>query len=112
MKKYIALIVALVPVVAFAQTPQLTDVNSLSSKLISIGNLITYLIIAVLVITIPVGIIMGIVLAVKASDEQDKSKKKKKIWWMIISFIAPIVLLFIVLSGWGLINILANTFAK
>ncbi|MEI8328043.1 MAG: hypothetical protein WCG02_02805 [Candidatus Taylorbacteria bacterium] len=110
MKKITAFVVSLTPIVAFAQTPQMTDVNSLSSKLVNIGNLITYLLIAMSVIAIPIGIIVGIVLAVRASDEQDISKKKRKKWWMIICFIAPIVLLFVVLSGWGLINILLNTF--
>lgn len=80
--------------------------------MVGVLNVAIYLLVSILVILIPVGIILGIVLAVKASDEQDKSKKKKTIWFMITSFIAPIVLLAVVISAWGLVNILTATFTK
>ena len=75
-------------------------------------NTMVSLIISLLLLTIPAGIILGIVLAIKASDEKDKSEKKKIIWWSAISFITPVVFIFVVLIVWGFVNIFTNTFAK
>jgi len=75
----------------------------------NILNTLIQIVIALLVIITPVGIILGIVFAIKASDEEDKKKKRETIWWMVISFVAPILLLFITLSIWGLVNILTRT---
>jgi len=79
---------------------------------LDILNALIQVLIALLVILIPVGVVVGAILAVKMSNEQDKSKKKNIMWWMITSFVGPVVLLFVMLSAWGLIGILTNTFER
>ena len=74
-----------------------------------IFSIIIQLVILVLTLATPVGIAVGIVLAVVMSREQDATKKKNLKWWTISSFIGPIVLLFVVLSIWGLVSIATGT---
>ncbi len=103
MKKIIAAsIVAFAPALAFAQTAQITDVNSLSNKLINLGNLFTYLLIAAAVIFIIWNIVIYLIKG--GSDEEARKKASSSILWGIVG-------LFIILSIWGLVNILINTFS-
>ncbi len=99
MKKIIAGLVSFAPLLAFAQTTPITDVNSLSSKLINLGNLFTYLLMAAAVIFI----IWNVVKYLIASGEEDKSNALKSFIWGIVG-------LFLIISIWGIVNILLNTF--
>ena len=101
MKKIIALIVTFSPVVAFAQTSAIIDANSLSNRLIGLGNMFTYLLIALAVIFIIWNIVMYFIKG--SSDETARSKAGQSILWGIVG-------LFVILSIWGLVNILMNTF--
>ncbi len=105
MKKFIASIVAFSPLVAFAQgigsniTP-VTDVNSLTNKLIGLGNIFTYLLIAAAVLFIIWNVVVYLI---KGGEEGARSKAGLSILWGVVG-------LFIILSIWGLVNILMNTF--
>lgn len=99
MKKVIASLVSLSPMIAFAQTSPITDVNSLSTKLINLGNLFTYLLMAVAVIYI----IWNVVRYLIASGEDEKKGAAMKFVWGIVG-------LFLIISIWGIVNILLNTF--
>ena len=69
---------------------------------------IIVILVALCVIAIPFGIILGIVMAVKASSEQDKIKKNKSILFSVIFFIGPIIILVLSISLWGLFAILKS----
>lgn len=99
MKKIIAIVIAAMPALALAQTAPITDVNSLSSKLINIGNLFTYLLIALAVIYI----IWNVVMYMIKPGEDDRKVAGKAILYGIVG-------LFVILSIWGLVNILVGTF--
>ncbi|MCX6715885.1 MAG: hypothetical protein NT077_02575 [Candidatus Taylorbacteria bacterium] len=102
MKKLIvSLAVALMPVVAFAQVigNPVRDVNSLAYKLTGIGNTIIVILIAVAVIYLVYNILMFIV---KAGSEDRKTYQSGVLW--------GIVGLAVILSIWGLVAILTNTF--
>ena len=103
MKKIIALIAIFTPTVTFAQSSNLTaitDVNSLSSRLLSIGNVITYLLIALAVLFIVWNVVMYFI---KSGEEADRKKAGMNILWGIVG-------LFVIVSIWGLVGILTNTF--
>ena len=96
MKKIIAAIAVLVPSVAFAQA--ITDVNSLTYKLTNLGNTAIQVLIAFAVLWI----IFNVVRYIMAGDDKRKGYGMSILW--------GIVGLFIILSIWGLVNILSNTF--
>jgi len=99
MKKIIALIAFVVPSVASAQAlSTITNVNDLSTRVIGIGNTVTYLLVALAVIYIIWNVVQYLI---KQGDE--KSAAIKNIGWGILG-------LFIIVSIWGLVNILTNTF--
>lgn len=101
MKKIISLITVSLPVVAFAQTGVIHDVNSLSSWLTSFGNTIIGLLIALAVIFIIYHVVMYLI---KGSSEEDaRTKAGWNILWGIVG-------LAIILSIWGLVAILTNSF--
>lgn len=97
MKKFAILgILALTPVVAFAAT-RLQDV------LYDIGNLIslaTPIIVGIALLFFFVGLAKYIL---NAGDEEKKSQGKSIMIWGIIA-------LFVMVSVWGLVNLLADTF--
>ena len=65
--------------------------------------------ISFLVIITPIGVISSVILAIIASNEQNLVKKKKVNKWAMYSVAWPFVLLFLTLSLWGFVRILANT---
>ena len=97
MKKIIALIVVSFPVLASAQA--ITDVNSLTYKLTNIGNTIIEVLIAFAVLYI----IFNVVRFIMAGDSEKRDPIRNSIMWGIVG-------LFVILSIWGLVNILSNTF--
>ncbi len=106
MKKIVTVVSLLVfPVVAFAQQVvpgaggNVVDADSLFGKVNSILNAIIPILISVAV----VWLIYAIVRYVVAGDEDGKKEGKKHMIWGIIG-------LFVILSIWGLVNILVQTF--
>ena len=102
MKKIIASIVAfVVPTMAFAQAlAPVTNVNVLSSRILGIGNTIIYILVALSIVYIVYYVVQYMI---KGSAE-DKTTAAKNVGWGILG-------LFIIVSIWGLVNILTNTFS-
>ena len=100
MKKIIAIIAFAAPSIAMAQTSAVTDVNSLSAKLLGIGNTVTYILVAFAVIYIVWNVIHYLIMG---SGEEGRSKSAMNILWGIVG-------LFVIVSIWGLVTILTNTF--
>ncbi len=61
---------------------------------------------------IPVGVIVGVVLLIVASSQQEPVKKKNMKKWGIYSMVLPPILIFVVLSIWGLGDIAGGTAMK
>ena len=101
MKKIIASLVLLTPSLAFAQTEVITDVNTLSQKIVGIFNLAIYLLIALAVLFIIWNIVMYLIKG--GSDEGGRAKAGASILWGIVGLV-------IILSIWGIVNIFTNTF--
>ncbi len=98
MKKIIASLVVIAPALASAQA--ITDVNSLTYKLTNIGNTIIEILIAFAVLYI----IFNVVKYIMAAEDPEKRKALGgAVLWGIVG-------LFVILSIWGLVNILSNTF--
>ncbi len=97
MKKIFALLVALLPVSAFAQP--LNDINNVASKLTNIGNTVVVLLISFSVIWIIVNVVRYLI----AGGDEDRKKGGMAILWGVVG-------LFVILSVWGLVAILKNSF--
>jgi hypothetical protein len=98
MKKLIALTLSLAPLSTFAQ--QITDVNGLTSKATNIGNTVVILLISFAVIWIIINVVRYLI----AGGEEDRKKGGMAILWGVVG-------LFVILSIWGLVAILKNTFS-
>jgi heme/copper-type cytochrome/quinol oxidase subunit 4 len=99
MKKIIAVLVAFAPAISFAQ--EIRDVNSLTIKLTNLGNTFIQILIAFAVIWIIFNIVRFLIVG---ADSEDKRKAARQaILWGIVG-------LFVILSIWGLVRILTNTF--
>ena len=99
MKKIIASLVFVIPAVVSAQAlSPITNVNNLSTRFLGIGNTITYLLVALAVIYIVWNVVQYFIKA-----ESDRTESGKAIVWGIVG-------LFVIVSIWGLVNILTNTF--
>ena len=98
MKKIIFALVPFLPAVASAQA--ITDVNTLTYKLTNLGNTFIQILIAFAVIYIIYNVVRFIVSG--SSDEKRKEYQNGILW--------GIVGLFVILSIWGLVRILTNTF--
>ena len=99
MKKLIATLVAFAPAIAGAQA--ITDVNSLNIKLTNLGNTFIQILIAFAVIWIIFNVVRYLVMG--GSDDEKRKTAGKAILWGIVG-------LFVILSIWGLVRILTNTF--
>ncbi len=98
MKKVISALIPFLPSVAFAQA--ITDVNSLTYKLTNLGNVFIEILIALAVIWI----IFNVVRFIMSSDDSEKrGAYRNSVLWGIVG-------LFVILSIWGLVRILTNTF--
>ena len=99
MKKLIAFVLASTPVFAFAQT--LTDINTVAQKATNIGDLIIKIAISIAVLWIIVSVVKYLVLG--ADDEEARKKGGQSILYGVIG-------LFVILSIWGLVFLLTNSF--
>jgi len=98
MKKILAALAVSIPTLVSAQA--ITDVNSLTYKLTNIGNVVIEILIAFAVIYI----IFQVIRYIMAGDKpEERSTIGKTVLWGIVG-------LFVILSIWGLVRILTNTF--
>lgn len=102
MKKIIFSIASFLPSVAFAQqitgSNSITNFDTLVGRLTNIGNVVIELLIAFAVIYIIVTVVRFIM-----SDGEKRGELRTSILWGIVG-------LFVILSIWGLVRILTNTF--
>lgn len=99
MKKLIAFVLASTPVFAFAQV--LTDIDTVAQKATNIGDLIIKIAISIAVLWIIVSVVKYLVLG--ADDEEARKKGGQSILYGVIG-------LFVILSIWGLVFLLTNSF--
>lgn len=97
MKKIIAFIIASSPALAFAQ--QLNNINDVATKATNIGNLIIQLAIALSVVWIIISIVRYFV----AGGEDERKAGGWRVFYGVLA-------LFLILSIWGLVNLLRNSF--
>lgn len=98
MKKILTILAVSLPAVASAQA--ITDINSLTYKLTNIGNVAIQILIAFAVIYIIFNVVRYIM---KADKPEDRAPIGQAVLWGIVG-------LFVILSIWGLVRILTNTF--
>ena len=103
MKKVISFITAAAfPALALAQnTTVVTNINGVTQKLIDFGNTVIYLLTSLAVVYIVWNVVQYFI----KGNAEDESRKKSglNILWGIVG-------LFVILSIWGLVNILVGTF--
>ena len=100
MKKLIALLVAFVPVSAFAQSlTTISNINDVSDKFTQILNTSVIILISFSVVWIIVNVVRYLI----AGGEEDRKKGGMAILWGVVG-------LFVILSIWGLVAILKNSF--
>jgi hypothetical protein len=100
-KTAIILSIILMPFVAFGQSlNQIDDVNTLATRIAGIGNIATYMLVAFAVVYI----VYYVVVYMIGNGEEKKTEAAKNVGWGIFG-------LFIIVSLWGLVNILVNTFS-
>lgn len=100
MKKIFAIVALVIPGMASAQAlAPITNVNNLSTRILGIGNTVTYLLVALAVIYIVWNVVQYLI---KPAGDERKGAGMNILW--------GIVGLFVIVSIWGLVNILTNTF--
>jgi hypothetical protein len=97
MKKLIVSVLTFLPAVSFAQT--LTNIDDVASKATRIGNLVIEIAISLAVIWIIINVIKYLI----AGGDEDRAAGGKAILYGVIG-------LFVILSIWGLVAILTNSF--
>ena len=114
MKKLVKFSIGLLSIMPFLTFAQQVDNywGTLAGSLKSLSDQIVVFLIAILVIAFPIGIILGIVFAVRASGQQDKIKKTKSIWISVLCSAGPIVGIAVVVSLWGLLAVLSSVFSN
>ncbi len=98
MKKIITVLAILVPSAVMAQT--LNNVDSLANRLTNIGNIFLAVLMALAFIFV---IWHGVMFIIKAADEEARKAHKSGVIWGIIG-------LAVILSVWGLVNMLKGSF--
>ncbi len=100
MKKILPTLLLLIPSIANGQSlSQISNVNNLATRIAGIGNIITYLLVGLAVIYIVWHVVQYFIKA----EGGDRKEVGMNILWGIVG-------LFIIVSLWGLVNILVNTF--
>ena len=99
MKKIIAFVLASSPLLALAQGAPLTDINSVATRATNIGNLVIALAISLAVLWIIINVIRYLVVG----GQEGRKEGGLRILYGVVA-------LFVVLSIWGLVYILKNSF--
>ncbi|MFA6459555.1 MAG: pilin [Candidatus Paceibacterota bacterium] len=100
MKKIISFATLFAPVFVFAQATAVTDVNSLTTRILGIFNIATYLLVSLAVVFIVYNIVMYVV---KGNVPEDKTAALKNTGWGLVG-------LAVIVSLWGLVGILTRSF--
>lgn len=113
MKKYTVMIVSFLPALAFAQQQalvyspnpnaplrEITNINQLTNRILGIVDVALYILVAVAVIFIVWNVV---VYFIKPDGSESRKESGMAIFWGIVG-------LFIIVSLWGLVGILVNSF--
>lgn len=100
MKKIIASAIALAPLAALAAP--LENINQVASRATQIGNLVIQLAIALAVVWIVVSVVRYLIIG--AANEDARKAARSSIVWGIVG-------LFVILSIWGIVFILTQSFS-
>lgn len=110
MKKFIAIVASVAPVLALAQTQStvpaggalttITNINQLTNRALGIGDTILYILVAVSVIYIVWNVVQYMI---KPNGSESRKEAGLAILYGIIG-------LFVIVSVWGLVGILTNSF--
>ncbi len=101
MKKIISIAFLLSPALAMAQTTAITDVNSLTNRVLGIFNIIIYVLVALAVVFIVYNIVMFMI---RGNDPAAKTEALKGVGWGLVG-------LAVIVSIWGLVGILTRSFS-
>ena len=96
MKKILSIIAVLIP--SFASAQVITDVNSLTYKLTNLGNTFMQVLIAVAVVFI----VYKVVRFIMSSDDK-RNEYRASILWGFVGLV-------VIISVWGIVKIISNTF--
>jgi Kef-type K+ transport system membrane component KefB len=99
MKKLIAFLLVVAPVSASAQSQQLNNINDVAGRATNIGTLVIELAISLAVVWIIVSVVRYLI----AGGEEGRTKGRDAIIWGVVG-------LFVILSIWGLVFLLTNSF--
>ena len=103
MKKiFAAVVLAFAPAIASAQQlSAINNINDVTSKFTSILNTVTVLLVSISVLWIIINVVLYLV---GGKDSEKRTEGGKRILYGIIG-------LFVIISIWGLVSILKNSFA-
>lgn len=102
MKKILAIVAVAFPSLALAQSlVAMENINNVSDRALTIGDAVIYFLVAIAVIYIIYNVVVYMI-APAASEKRGDAGKA--VLWGILG-------LFIIVSIWGLVNILVNTFS-
>lgn len=100
MKKFISIVSLLAPALVFAQATPVTDVNSLTNRVLGIFNIIIYVLVALAIVFIVYNIVIYVV---QGNDPEGKKAALMNTLWGLVG-------LAIIVSVWGLVGILTRSF--
>jgi hypothetical protein len=98
--KWVVAAAALAPAMAFAQA-QITNIDGVTTKFSNIGNTVITILISLAVIWIIINVVRYLIIG--AGDPASRATAGQAIIWGIVG-------LFVILSIWGLVKILTNSF--
>lgn len=100
MKKIVSIVTLFAPALAFAQASPITDVNSLTNRILGLFNVAIYVLVALAVLFIVYNVVIYVV---KGNDPEGKRAALVATGWGLVG-------LAVIVSIWGLVGILTRSF--
>ena len=93
------------PLLSFAQASKISSIDSSSATnlVTSIAKFINYWVIPIMVLVALAYFIAGVVMYIGENEDTKRKEKKQKMFWGLVG-------LFVMLSVWSLVFVIANTF--
>ena len=106
MKKYLIIAFGFfMPLLSFAQASKIHSIDSTNatSLVTTIAKFINYWVIPIMVLVALAYFIAGVVMYIGENEDTKRKEKKQKMFWGLVG-------LFVMLSVWSLVFVIANTF--